>query len=929
VAPELTFSLLGPVRARLGPDDLDTGTPQQRATLAVLLLRRGRVVPVEEISYAVWGETAPKTARAAIRTYIHRLRRALAATDRAAIAQRDGGYVLRAGENAVDTDRFRNHVVKAETLRAEGRADEAAGEWERALALWQGTPLSGLSGPYSETQRNRLEQARMAALEDLCTIEIALGRNDAAIGRLQPAVPLDPLRERLYELLMLALYRSGKQAEALQTYEQIRRLLGRELGIDPGLRLRETHQRILRSDPTLLAEDTRPAAETSSARPVPAQLPTDLPAFAGRADELAAALTRRPTVSLIHGMAGVGKTTFAVHWGHQVAGRFPDGRLYLNLRGFQRGQSPMQPAEALYTMLHALGAAAEDIPNEPDARAAMYRSVLSGRRCLILLDNAKDSAQVIPLLPGNRRCLVLVTSRTRLDGVVAATGAHTVGLNVLTAPDAGLLLRQRLGAARVDSEPEAVQDIIERCGRLPLALAITAARAAYQPHFTLADIAAELARAQGSLDAFSSGDSGADVRAVISWSYAALSVGAARLFRLLSLHVGTSFTVAAAASIVDLPPRATLGLLRELTAAHLVTELAPGRYAWHDLIRAFAAENQGDAGDALHRLLDHYRATAFAAARLLSTNHNLPPMPASAPGVVEEDLASYARAGEWFTMEYDALLSTIAGAAERGFPAHVWHLAWALRHFQDRQGHWQDLDDVHRAGLAAARSSADRLGMAYAHCGIARARTLTSDHRAAEAHVRSAITLFREVGCVLGEAYAHRQYSWILELTGSIEAALEEAAAALSLFRKAGWAPGVAAGLNAVGWYHVRLGNNQAAVTYCLEALAVFEDLDEQYGRAETLNSLGTAHAALGDHDRAIACFRPAVQAYRACGMTTDAAGNLFVLASICHHAGRAAEAEAARREALALRESLDPQERASLQTFVTLMQQAGLDAAV
>jgi DNA-binding SARP family transcriptional activator len=926
MGPELTFSLLGPVRARLGAAELDTGTPQQRATLAVLLLRRGRLVPVEEISYAVWGETTPKTARAAIRTYIHRLRRALGTTDQAAITQRDGGYLLHAEETAVDSDRFHGHVLKAEALRGEGQADEAAAQLQRALALWQGTPLSGLSGPYAETQRNRLEQTRMAALEELCALEIALGRDDAAIGRLRSAVPLDPLRERLYELLMLALYRSGQQAEALRTYEQVRRLLGRELGVDPGPGLRETHQRILRGDPALLAPEAKTEANPTAK---PAQLPTDLPAFAGRADELAAALARRPAVSLIHGMAGVGKTTFAVRWAHQVAEQFPDGRLYLNLRGFQHGQSPIQPAEALHTMLHALGTAAEDIPNEPDARAAMYRSVLSGRRCLILLDNAKDSAQVIPLLPGNPRCLVLVTSRTRLDGVVAATGAHTVGLNVLTASDADLLLRQRLGTARIDSEPEAVQDIIERCGRLPLALAITAARAAYQPHFTLADIAAELARAQGSLDAFNSGDSGADVRAVISWSYAALSAGSARLFRLLSLHVGTSFTIAAAASIVDRPARATLGLLRELTAAHLVTELAPGRYAWHDLIRAFATENQGDAREALRRLLDHYRATAFAAARLLSTNHNLPPMPVSAPGVVEEELADYARAGEWFTLEYDALLSTIASAAERGFPAHAWQLAWALRHFQDRQGHWQDLDDVHRAGLDAARSAADRLGTAYAHCGIARARTLISDHRAAEAHVRSAITLFREIGCVLGEAYAHRQYSWILELTENVEAALEEAAAALALFRRADWAPGVAAGLNAVGWYHIMLGNSEAAVTHCLEALAVFEDLDEQYGRAETLNSLGTAYAALGDHARAIAYFRLAVEAYRARGMTTDAAGNLFLLANICHRAGRTAEAEAARHDALVLRESLDPQERTSLQTFVTLMQQAGLDAAV
>ena len=514
---ELGFALLGPVRAWRGGIELPLGTPQQRATLALLLLQNGKPMTMDAIADALWGEVLPAQPSATIRTYFHRLRRLLAADARdRVIAVDGGGYRIEVDPLAVDVGRFCEEHARADTALEEGRREDAVEHLRTALSLHSGTPLAGIPGSFVEVERARLHRLRLAALETMCRLELERGGHARIVDELQTATVREPLREPLHELLILALYRCDRQAEAFIAYENARRVLRDELGTDPGPRLRELHQRMLRSDPELLAAD-HVRHQVLAPPATPAQLPTDLPVFVGRAAALAAAGATLPahgaapdrtTVIVIGGMAGVGKTAFALHWAHEITDRFPDGQLYVNLRGFEGGGVQVGPHEAILGFLHALGVHPQRIPPTANAQSALYRSLLVDRRCLIVLDNARDSAQVMPLLPGKSRSLVLVTSRAALDGLVASTGARTISLDLLDDDAARELLARRLGAERVDAEPHATNALIDRCARLPLALSIVCARIAAQPsEFPLADVAAQLFGTHHTLDAFAGSDS--------------------------------------------------------------------------------------------------------------------------------------------------------------------------------------------------------------------------------------------------------------------------------------------------------------------------------------------------------------------------------------------------------------------------------------
>jgi DNA-binding SARP family transcriptional activator len=583
--PGLGFAVLGPVRAWRDGVELALGTPQQRATLALLLLNDGKPLMTDEIADAVWGEAIPAQANATIRTYVHRLRRVLRGPEQDdVIAFRNGGYRLRADPLALDVGRFSHNVALADTALGEGRRDVAVGHLRTALSLHRGTPLAGISGAFVESERARLMRHRLAALETTFRIELDRGAHAEIVEQLQVVVGAEPLREPLRELLILALYRAGRQAEALLAYEDARQLLRAELGTAPGPALRLLHGRMLRSDPGLLS-----GARTSAPVVHPAQLPADLPVFVGREDALAEARAGLPTdgepdrttVTVVRGQAGVGKTAFALHWAHEIADRFPDGQLYVDLG------VPADPQDTIRGFLRALGTPVHRLPSEPEEQTALYRSLLADRRCLIVLDGARESAQVLPLLPGRSRSLVVVTSRAPLDGLVAATGARTITLALLGEHAARDLLARRLGAERIDAEPETVHTLVERCAGLPLALSIVCARISAQPlAFPLVDVVAELFDTDHVLDAFTGADSTVDLRAVLASSYAALSPEAARLFRLLAPHPGAEIT----ASVLGMPVRRTRALLREIADAQLLSEVAPGRFAWHDLLRAYAGE---------------------------------------------------------------------------------------------------------------------------------------------------------------------------------------------------------------------------------------------------------------------------------------------------------------------------------------------------
>lgn len=945
VREQVRFAVLGPVRAWRGTVEVDLGPPQQRAVLAVLLLAEGSQVRVGELVDAVWGTEPVASATGSIRTYVHRLRRRL---DPAVIRSMGDGYVVRVSPEELDVAAFRDLVAQAEQARRAGDAKDTARLLRDALGLWRGTALAGIRGEYAQAQRERLGALRLSALEARLAAELDLGAHTDVATELAGLVAEHPLDERFLDMLMLALYRSGRQAAALAAYREGRTLLADELGVDPGPGLQRTYERILRADPGLLAPDTpdtpdaaavsgvvalAPAAPVvAPALPVPAQLPADLPVFVGRDTQLAQVGALLPgsgeqsptvVVSAIGGAAGVGKTTFAVHWARRVAARFPDGQIHLNLRGFDPAGPPVSPEHALRSVLESLGVAPGGLPQGVDALSALYRTLLADRRVLLLLDNARDAQQVRPLLPASPGCLVIVTSRDRLSGLVATEGAHPVHLDVLSVDEAHDLLARRLGHDRVAAEPEAVQEIIERCARLPLALAVAAARAIARSAFPLAVFAAELRDSQGSLEAFSDTepDSTADVRAVFSWSYHALTPAAARLFRLLALHPGPDTSLPAAASLGGLTVAHTRQLLAELVRAHLVDEPAPGRYASHDLLRAYGTElaHTTDPPAEHHaarlRVLDHCLHSAHRAGTLYSPGRCAIVLPALAVGVRPEEFTAVAggldSSGEsaaWFAAEQAVLLAAVGQAAAHGFETHTWQLAWAIEHYLDRRGLWRDLEAVHRTAMDAALRLRDRTAQAHAHRGLARATTDLGRVDEARVHMERAIELFAETADMAACAESLRQLSWVAERQGDLEAALDAAQRSLAMHRaeQAGGKQ-TAGALNAVGWYHTLLGQHEQALEHCREALALLQqEPGYDYGEADIWDSIGYAHHHLGQYEEAVTAYRNALALYRRVDVPYAEADTMGRLGDTHLSAGRPQLAHAEWSAALHILERLD-----------------------
>jgi tetratricopeptide (TPR) repeat protein len=598
-----------------------------------------------------------------------------------------------------------------------------------------------------------------------------------------------------------------------------------------------------------------------------------VPAFAGRAHQLARldeileiARGNHPAVliSALSGTAGVGKTALALHWAHRVREEFPDGQLYVNLRGFDQSGLAMTPGEAIRGFLDALGVPAERIPSTLESQAGLYRSLLSGRRVLVVLDNARDTDQVRPLLPGSPTSMVLVTSRDQLPGLIA-DGAHSIGVDLLSDPEARELLARRLGAARLAAEPDAVDKIVEGCARLPLALTIVAVRAATNPSLTLAALAGELREIRGSLDALNAGDSSTDVRSVFSWSYRALSPAAARLFRLLGVHPGPDITVPAAASLAGLPPDRVRGPFAELARAHLIVEHVPGRYAGHDLLRAYAVELGDDAERQAtrRRMFDHYLFTAHAAAGLLLPQRTPVPLPQPHPDVRPEAVGDLNGAMVWFSAEHRVLLAVFRAAAGTGFDHHTWLLAWTLVTYFDRRGHWLEQAGTQQTALEAARRIGDKTGQARTHHGLACALVRLARYPDAELHFRQAIDLFGEIGDEIGQARTHLNVAEVYERQGRHPEALSAAGSALDLFRTTSYRPGQAYALNAVGWYHSLLGDHEQAVSSCQSALGLLEETGDRHGQAATWDSLGHANHHLGRHERAVASYRRAIELWR------------------------------------------------------------------
>jgi DNA-binding SARP family transcriptional activator/tetratricopeptide (TPR) repeat protein len=929
--------LLGPVEIHAGGAVLAVGVRQRRAVLAALAIDVGRLVPRPVLIDRVWGDDPPTQVESAIYVHVTHLRRLLgrvtAAEDRPAPVSLDrlaAGYLLGAEPDEVDLYRFRHLVAQA---RDPANADDQRAELLRsALALWRGEPLAGLLGPWAARARAAWRQEYVDAAVVWADVEVRAGRADTVVGPLRELAAEHPIVEPLAGVLMRALHAAGRSADALAHYTMVRQRLVDELGVDPSAELQVVHRAILRGDlDTPPHKDTaRPATATTTAIAVPAQLPAVVAGFAGRGDQLAhldKLLANTPSrasaavvISAVSGTAGVGKTALAVYWAHRVADQFPDGQLYVNLRGFDPTGEPMATAQAVLGFLDALGVPSDRIPADPDAQVGLYRSLLSGRRMLVVLDNARDADQVRPLLPGTPTALAVVTSRNQLTALVAADGAQPLPLDLLTPAEARELLAGRLGADRVAAEPAAVEQIITACARLPLALTIAAARAQHTG-FPLDTLAAELAAnldetnaADRRLDALDAGDPTTQVRAVFSWSYTALTPPAARLFRLLGLHPGRDITAPAAASLAGQPPGDTRPLLAELARANLIVEHTPGRYTLHDLLRAYATD-QAHTHDtdrqrhiATHRLLDHYLHTAYTADRLLYPSRDPIALSPPQPGVTPEHPTDQRQATDWFMAEHPVLLAAIQHAASTGFDNNAWQLAWTLRIFLDRRAHWHDQAAAGRAAIAAGRAAiaaatrlADPAAQARAHRTLAHAYIRLGRLDDAHTQLSHALDLYRRAGDQVGQGYTHRNLLNLWERRGQPAQALDHAWQALHLYRAAGHQVGQAAALNSVGFNLALLGDYQQALNACQQALTLQQNLDDRPGQALTWDSLGYAHHHLGHHTQAITSYRHAIDLFRDLGDRFNEATTLSQLGDTHHAAGDPQTARDAWRQALTI----------------------------
>ncbi|MFJ4633936.1 AfsR/SARP family transcriptional regulator [Streptomyces sp. NPDC088847] len=976
---EARFVLLGPVRAWLGETSLRLGPPQQVAVLTALLLRESRPITVGELIDAVWGQTPPAGVVSVVRSYVSRLRKILepqrpAGQPSKRVVSVADGYALPLEDGALDLRMFEDRAAEAQQFFAAGELDRAAQLLYTALDAWQGQPLAGVPGPVAQAARTQLTERRLSMLEMRFDAELQLGRHREILPELIALSGEHPLRERLCEFRMLALYRSGRQADAFSFFEVTRRTLKRELGVEPGLGLREMQSRLLAADPTLVGafatvggviggtgkHSLKSAAQATSSKqagspqarqstqgstprvrevsreaPTPSsavhldQLPIGLPGFTGRQteldyiDSLLPSDDRASTV-VISGMAGVGKTTLAVHWARRVAHRFPDGRLYVNLHGFDPTTAATEPSAAVRTLLDALGYPSEKVPSGLAAQTAVFRNLLAGRRMLILLDNARDPEQVRPLLPAVPGCLTLITSRNQMAGLIVSDAAHTLTLGMLSPAEARELLAQRLGRARMQAEPEAVDDLIRRCARLPLALAIVAARAAIRPTFHLSAIAAQIRDSQGSLDAFADADPGSDVRAVFSWSYHVLSSPTAQMFRLLALSPAPDVTPATAASLIGLPVRRTRMLLDELAAAHLLTEHALNRFSCHDLLSSYAGEltreeeTAEERNAAFGRLMDHYLHTTHNATRVLYPVQREPvDLPDPQPGVVPVRFTDELAASRWLEVERNALLAGVESAAEQSCTAHVWRLAAALAMFLDRRGHWSDQVVIQRIALKAATKAENRAGQAYAHralgFGIGRLGQIKNGRR----HLTRAVELFQQLDIPLSEARAHRLMSFLANRNGEHTEALNHYRKAAALYESVGDISGEAYVRNEVGWTYILRGQHDDAITQCLRAVALHRETGDRSGEAGALDSLGWAHHHLRQYPQALDCFDQALTLYQPMSDRYLGAETLTHIGDTHLAAGSQEKAARSWRMALNILEELDhldvPQLRAKL----------------
>ena len=852
--------LLGSVSLLVDGQPVPVPGARQRVALAALALAPGGTVSSEALADYLWGDAQPTNVRPALHTTITRLRK-LVGTDR--VVSTPSGYALVVPDDAVDVRRFRSLVAVA---RQAQDPDAEASLLQEARGLWRGEALDGVDSQRLLTEHALpLTEEWFAATERLIDLRLTAGDHGDLTGDLRGLISRYPLRESLWARLIRALAASGRQAEALDAYQEIRTQLLDQLGMDPGQELVATHAAVLAGTAGPELGDARTS--------VPRQLPTDAPSFVGREeqlrilDELAAGWSddpaHRAVIVVLDGAGGMGKTALAVRWGHRAASTFADGQLYVNLRGYGPG-NPVDPFAVAGAMLGALGAVGEQIPADPEARFAQLRTALAERNVLLVLDNARDAEQVRPLLPGSA-AFVLVTSRNQLRGLVSREGAHRITVAELSeAASVGLL-----GQAASGSTTAEVREVADLCARVPLALAVAGERLARAPGGRVDDVLAELRDEQERLDALSSGDDlTSDVRVVLSWSYQTLDAEESRLFRLLPLAPGPDITPSAAAALVDRPVTRTRRLLDRLVASHLLLEKEPGRFELHDLVRVYAAELVGADEAARRRVLSWYRATALVARQLTGTRQPL--VYDAEPGVVPLALADAASAMAWLDDERTNLLDVVDDAAAAGLDTLAWQVAAALSmHSLARRPWAQPLAQLER-GLACARRSGDRFGEAIMLAAIGDAHHYAQRFEESVALTRQALEVYREIEDLRGQVGMLTNIGGTLELAGRSEEAIEQHLHAVEACEALDDPGAMALVLNNLAAAYNAVGRHDAAAGEAQRALEMVAG--DELREADVLDELGLAHAGRGEHDEAVANFQGALDRYRAAGHPMEVA---------------------------------------------------------
>ncbi|MFF6997560.1 BTAD domain-containing putative transcriptional regulator [Streptomyces sp. NPDC008313] len=860
----LRFSVLGPVRAWRGAEPLPTGSPQQRALLAALLLREGRTATAGELIDALWGAEPPSQALAAVRTYASRLRKVL---NPGVLISESGGYAIRTpGEGALDLALAQELAADAEKAKSSGDLAHARALLRKALSLWAGEPLAGIPGPYADTQRTRLDEWRLQLLESRLEMDLEQGCHAEAVSELTALTAAHPLRERLRELLMLALYRSGRQAEALAVFADTRRLLADELGVDPRPGLQELQQRILQADPGL-AEPSAPADEPAATPLRPAQLPATVSDFTGRgafvqelSEVLAAASSdegRVMAVSALAGIGGVGKTTLAVHVAHQARGAFPDGQLYVDLQG--AGSRAAEPETVLGAFLRALGTADSAIPDSLEERAALYRSTLDGRRVLVLLDNARDAAQVRPLLPGMEGCAALVTSRVRM---VDLAGAHLVDLDVMSPEEALQLFTRIVGEERVASERKAALDVVAACGFLPLAIRIAASRLAARRTWTVSVLAAKLADERRRLDELQAGDLA--VKATFELGYGQLEPAQARAFRLLGLADGPDMSLAAAAAVLDLPPDDTEDLLESLVDTSLLESAAPGRYRYHDLVRLYAracAERDEqpptERDAAMSRLLDFYLATAAGVYATERPGDRLVDHlePTEYAGL---RFTEGAAALDWLYNEAAPLLACVRQSADTGRLRRAVDLLWAAKDLTESGANSHQYETTARAMCDAARASGDVHAEGRARTTLTDVLLVSGRIAQAEEEARLAMKLAETAGDDTATSWVANNRGLICLHQGRYADSKPFFDQAIEGLRAAGNRPFEATTLCNLSRAYLGMGNVTKAVEFAQRGAAAHAEFGRTVRLANGHFAVGVALTSAGRHSEALEQFSDA-----------------------------------------------------------------------